>query len=562
MAQTVGAALAAALAEQGVEVVFGIPGTHNLGLYAHLSAAGISHVTPRHEQGAGYAADGYARVSGRPGVLITTTGPGVLNAATALAQSWSDSIPVLVITPCLPDPKPTQATGFLHETRDQTGTLTALLGNVRDVNSAADASSAVVAAFADFATSRPRPWVIQVPLDMFDHVGEGTVGEGTVGEAQVVTGPVARALGQQGVSGPLESDLARAAEILTTARRGAVIVGGGAQGAATEVRKLVATLGFPVVATVNGRGVVDERSPLSLAATLHLTSVKDWLRSCDVVLVLGSELAQSDTWTTDAVASGAVIRVDIDAAQAALNSPEPAVFLHGDVASISAALSAVLERRESTSVPASSVAQIDAVLEAAAAEVETLTARWLPLLLGMRAALPPDAILATDNSMCVYYGAHAGFAVYHPRSYLFPSGLGTLGYALPAAVGASVAAAGRPGSATVSRPVAVLTGDGGFQFTIAEMATARSLGRAMPIVVVDNGGYGEIRAEMIERGDVPVGVDAIGPDLVALARAYDCVGVRLAVASNDPAATKLVHDAIDVALTLDRPMIIVVPEGK
>ncbi|MEI7778199.1 MAG: thiamine pyrophosphate-binding protein [Actinomycetes bacterium] len=558
MTQTVGAALAAALAEHGVDVVFGIPGTHNLGLYAHLSAAGIAHVTPRHEQGAGYAADGYARASGRPGVLITTTGPGVLNAAAALAQSWSDSIPVLVITPRLPDPEPVHPTGFLHESRDQTGTLIALLGNVRDVDTAASAREAVAEVFADFASARPRPWVIQVPLDKFDQVTE-------VAAAGTATSLTSTELE---LPNPLDADVVRAAKLLATARNGAVVVGGGAQGAAPEVRKLVAALGFPVVATVNGRGVVDERSPLSLSATLHLTSVKDWLRTCDVVLVLGSELAQSDTWTTDAVITGAVVRVDIDEAQRSLNSPDPAVFLHGAVAPVATALLAAVEdegiRPASDGSSASlGLTQIDAVLTAAAAEVETLAARWLPLLLGLRAALPPDAILATDNAMCVYYGAHAGFPVYHPRSYLFPTGLGTLGYALPAAVGASVAvAAATAGTSAVARPVAVLSGDGGFQFTIAEMATARSLGRAMPIVVVDNGGYGEIRAEMIERGDTPIGIDAVGPDLVALAQAYDCVGVRLAAASNDPAVTRLVHDAVDVALTLDRPMIIVVREGK
>jgi thiamine pyrophosphate-dependent acetolactate synthase large subunit-like protein len=108
MSETIGAALAAALREYGVQVVFGIPGTHNLGLYAHLPAAGIRHVTPRHEQGGGYAADGYARVSGKPGVLITTTGPGILNALTSLTQAWSDSSAVLAITPSLPDSRPSR----------------------------------------------------------------------------------------------------------------------------------------------------------------------------------------------------------------------------------------------------------------------------------------------------------------------------------------------------------------------------------------------------------------------------------------------------------------------
>jgi thiamine pyrophosphate-dependent acetolactate synthase large subunit-like protein len=549
MSETIGAALAGALREHGVQVVFGIPGTHNLGLYAHLPTAGIRHVTPRHEQGGGYAADGYARVSGKPGVLITTTGPGILNALTSLTQAWSDSSAVLAITPSLPDARPSRSTGFLHETRDQNGALTAMLGNVREVKSPAAARQAVREAFTDFASRRPRPWVIEVPLDRFDHSDDIPF---------VASGP------DPIIPSPADADVDAAADLLAAARNAAVIVGGGSRSAATEVRRLVAALGVPVVSTANGRGVVDERGPLHLATSLHLASVQTWLRGCDVVLVLGSELGQSDTWTTDPVLAGSVIRVDLDAAQADMNSPAPSVFLHGRVSEVAARLTEALAGRR----PFGSGASADSegardpeppIMIACATEAAGMVAPWRPLLQGLRAALPPDAILATDNAMCVYYGAHVGFPVYQPGGYLYPTGLGTLGFALPAAIGALVA--GDLSAAAVPRPVAVLSGDGGFQFTLQELATARSLGRALPIVVVENRGYGEIRDEMRERGDAPTGADAAGPDLVELARAYDCAGIRLPAASNDPAVARLMHNAVDVALTLDRPMIIVVHEG-
>ena len=123
---TGGGALVRALAGHGVDTVFGIPGTHNLEIYAHLAAAGIRHVSPRHEQGAGYAADGYARATGRVGVAVVTSGPATLNAATAIGQAYSDSVPVLLVSPGMPLRHPGRGNGLLHETKDQRAAMDAI----------------------------------------------------------------------------------------------------------------------------------------------------------------------------------------------------------------------------------------------------------------------------------------------------------------------------------------------------------------------------------------------------------------------------------------------------
>src|SRR6476661_10134222 len=125
--QSGGQALVAALAAHGVDTVFGIPGTHNLAVYAALAGSGITHVLPRHEQGAGYAADGYARVTGKPGVCLTTTGPAILNALAAAAQAWSDSVPVLFISPGMPTGHPGRGNGLLHEVKNQQAALEAVV---------------------------------------------------------------------------------------------------------------------------------------------------------------------------------------------------------------------------------------------------------------------------------------------------------------------------------------------------------------------------------------------------------------------------------------------------
>ncbi|HEX4226152.1 MAG TPA: thiamine pyrophosphate-binding protein, partial [Pseudonocardiaceae bacterium] len=174
-AQTGAAALVNALAAHGVDTVFGIPGTHNLPIYAELAARHIRHISPRHEQGAGFAADGYARVSGRPGVVLTTTGPAILNAATAAAQSYSDSVPVLLISPGMPTGHPARGNGFLHEVKDQRAAMAAITAGSDRVGSVADIPVAVAQAFADLTSGRPRPRHLEIPLDLLDRAADVTI---------------------------------------------------------------------------------------------------------------------------------------------------------------------------------------------------------------------------------------------------------------------------------------------------------------------------------------------------------------------------------------------------
>ncbi|MGZ4247068.1 MAG: thiamine pyrophosphate-binding protein [Solirubrobacteraceae bacterium] len=160
------------LEQHGCEVVFGIPGAHVLPVYRHLAASTIRHVVTRHEQGAGYAADGYARVSGRPGVCIVTSGPGVTNVASAVANARHDSIPLIVIAPGMPADVDGRDTGFLHEMQDQAGAMAAIAGASVRVQSAEQAADAITEAFESFATGRPRPVYLEIPLDNFGTTAE------------------------------------------------------------------------------------------------------------------------------------------------------------------------------------------------------------------------------------------------------------------------------------------------------------------------------------------------------------------------------------------------------
>ena len=165
---TGGAAVIDSLVAHGVRDVFGIPGTHNLELYRYLPASGIRHMVTRHEQAAGYAADGYARVSGRPGVLITTSGPGITNAVTALATSYADSVPTLAVSPGVPRGKVGADIGWLHEVKNQQAVLDAVCGRSIRVEDADEIPEVVATVFDGFASGRPRPVHLEVPVDVLE----------------------------------------------------------------------------------------------------------------------------------------------------------------------------------------------------------------------------------------------------------------------------------------------------------------------------------------------------------------------------------------------------------
>jgi thiamine pyrophosphate-dependent acetolactate synthase large subunit-like protein len=514
---TGGEALVAALVDHGVELVFGIPGTHNLEIYKHLALRGVRHVTTRHEQGAGYAADGYARTAGKVGVAVVTSGPALLNAATAVAQAWSDSVPVLVVSPGPPLRHPATGNGRLHETRDQGAAMRALAAASLRATSVAEIPTTVAQAFALMTSGRPRPVHLEVPFDVLEEAAE---------VARVAPLPRTTTV-------PSEQALADATARLETARRPVMLVGGGAKQAAAEVRELAERLGAPVVTTTNGKGVLPEDHALSLGAGVHLPAVKALVEEADLVVAVGTELAPADLWYGALPVAGKLVRVDIDPVGVVTNAA-PEVALVGDAA---------VTLRELAKRVSRSPAELDVAVwrERKRDDSRREGAEWTALIDAMAEALPRDVILSADNAMACYYGAMANVATHTPASFLFPTGYGTLGYGLPAAIGAKV---GNP-----ERPVVAMLGDGGVMFTVQELATAAVLGIALPVVVVDNSGYGEIRNEMVDRRDPVHAVDFPAPDFAALGRALGCHGVTVDAPAD-------VSAAIREALAADRPTVI------
>ena len=521
---TGGEALVAALSVHGVTDLFGIPGTHNLPVYSHLSAYGIVPFSPRHEQGAGYAADGYARATGRPGVCLTTTGPALLNAATAAAQAYSDSVPVLFVSPGMPSDHPGRDNGYLHEVKDQSAAMQAIVDYSHRVTSVWEIPQAVAHAFAAMRTGRPRPVHLEIPLDLLDQ-------QAAVRPAAQVPVPSQE---------PDPRQLARAADALESAKRPGVVVGGGCRGAAAEVLRLVEMLDAPVVTTANGKGTVPEDHPLALGAGLHHAPVADFIADCDVVLAVGTELAPSDLWNGPLRTTGALVRIDIDQEQMTRNASAD-VAVVADARRALAELPKLIHRTDADQQRGRAAHWRGAIRNASQVEGRA----WRSIVAALGDAVGRNGAIAGDSAKVCYYGVLSNWPACAPASFLYPTGLGTLGYGLPAAIGAKI---GRPDAHVVA-----VHGDGGIMFSVAELAAAASAGLALPVVIVDNGGYGEIRDEMRNRGDAPLGVDLGHPDFPGLARSMGCHGVHVDDHSELAAAVRQ-------AFTAERPTLIHITE--
>jgi 5-guanidino-2-oxopentanoate decarboxylase len=494
---TGGQALVRLLANYGVDTVFGIPGVHTLELYRGLPGSGIRHVLTRHEQGAGFMADGYARVSGKPGVCFIITGPGVTNAATAIGQAYADSIPMLVISSVNHTASLGKGWGCLHETQDQRAITAPITAFSAVALSTDDLPELIARAFAVFDSERPRPVHISVPLDVL----AGAISRDW--SADVVCRP------GRGLPDALALD--EAAKRLQQAKRPMIIAGGGALAAAAELKALSERLAAPLFTSVAGKGLLAPDAPLNAGSSLCVQPGWDLIAQADVVLAVGTEMADTDYWRERLPLSGEVIRVDIDSRK--FNDSYPcAVALHGDARQTLAALLARVpaEARDSTGA-ARAVAGLKAAIRSGHGELQAIHQRILDRI---TSAMPADTFISSDMTQLAYTGNYA-FASQNIRSWLHPTGYGTLGYGLPAGIGGKFGAPQRPGL--------VLVGDGGFLYTVQELATAvEELDSPLVVLLWNNDALGQIRDDMLSLDIEPVGVLPRNPDFALLAKAFGC----------------------------------------
>lgn len=515
---TVGEALVAGLVARGVEVVFGIPGVHTIELYRGLAGGSLRHVTARHEQGAGFMADGYARVSGKPGVAIVITGPGLTNTMTAIAQARSDSVPMLVISGVNRRETLGRGYGFLHELPDQARLMSALCPTER-IEHPEDVGPALDRAFARMLSQRPGPAHIEVPLDVM---------------AMMTQGPAAPIPFQRPGLGP-EVVMRQALNLLDEADHLVILAGGGAR--AAKLEELAEALDAPVVLTANARGQMHDHL-LSVPASPSLKAVRALLADADTVLALGTELGPTDYdvfGTLGLPETARMIRVDTSHDQ--LTRSPVAVGIHGDAAAVTDWLTRRLKWRKRDGAARALQARTEA-----RSELSTLHPSYsdqLAVVETIQRALP-EAIIVGDSTQPIY-AANLYYDHARPNGWFnAATGYGALGYAPGAAIGAAIAAPGTP--------VICVIGDGGLQFTATELRTAVDENLPITFIVWNNASYREIAEAMEAARTRVIGCTPSPLNLPDFAAACD-----LPFASVDPEVSAM---TFQLNLGTDRPRLI------
>ena len=512
-ALTGGQAVARALRAEGVQVVFGIVGTHSVGLFDGLyDVADLRVITTRHEAGAGFMADGYARASGRIAACVVVPGPGLTNLMTPLGQAYLDSVPFLAITGQNPVERIDRRLEDFHELHASLNVAQSVTASAVRLTSAADAPQAVRSAIRLMRGQRPQPTLIEVPMDVASCAVE--VAELEPSEAHAVR-PSA------------DSDaIQRAAETLRAARRPLVFAGGGviSAEAGPALRAVADQLGAPVLMTVHGRGAVSDDDPLSLGdGWSRLDFYDPLLAEADVCLAVGTNFESVTDFNRGSRLPATLVHIDLDAT--AIGRQRPAtVGIVGDARLVLERLAVEL----GTPKHGEPWCDLDGWRATRRGALERAAGPVLGLLDGLRSVLPRDAIVADDLCLPGYWACLA-LDVYEPRTLLHPGMYGTLGYALPAAIGAQI---GRP-----DRVAVALCGDGGFLYTSQELATAVDQQVNVIAVVFNDNAFGALKAYQDRvLGGRRIGVRLHNPDFARLGEAFGATGVRLRASADLPAA--------------------------
>lgn len=483
-----------------VDTVFGIPGVHTVQLYRGLPQTNIRHITPRHEQGAGFMADGYARAIGKPGVCLIITGPGMTNIATAMAQALADSVPMLVISSVNHSHQLGLGEGRLHEMPNQSATISGVSVFSHTLLRPDELPQVLARAFTVFNSERPGPVHIEIPLDII-----------TADAAHLDTAPYSL----PSAPGPAPVIVEQAAALLSESKRPLIAIGGGCINAAAEVIAVAERLGAPVVNTVNAKGVIPYSHPLAVGGSGSSEEIRRELQQASVVLAVGTEFSETDYdffFSGPVVVDGQLIRVDIDPRQLTRNiKADIAIYSDAQLA-LQAILNALPDAEPDTS---EGMARAGALRSSLSCDRDK---KYEAFFDAIRTALP-EVLIAGDSTQPTYY-AWLHYETEHARRYFHSaSGFGTLGYAIPAAIGAKIA---RP-----ELPVIGLIGDGASQFTIGELASAVEVCLPVIFLIWNNNGYGEIKRFM-EEGNVPLtGVDIYTPDFPAIGSAFACETVSV-----------------------------------
>lgn len=498
---TGGQAIAAALKAEGIDHIFGIVGTHNCPLFdAVVSDPSFKVITVRHEQGASLAAAGYARASGKVAACFVVPGPGLTNALTGMGMAYSESAPMLVFGGQNTLVQLEREGGHFHELPNSVNVARSVSGYATRVAGVADLPKAIREAMRSLRCGRPRPAYIEVPLDV------------QAGEADIPT-PMPERYARPTAD---PASIARAAQVLASAKRPFVFAGGGVESAeaTAELARVAEQLGAPVVTSMFGRGAISDRHPLALGDGWgRLNLYDDLLEKADLALVVGSRIDVVSDVNVGARFPSRMVQIDIDPLMVGQRRAVE-VGLIGDARSALQAMSAALG-----STSRAGWFDVAEFQRRKRAQLQERAGSALPIIEDLRANLPDDAIVVDDLTLIGYW-MPVLLDTYLPRTHIHPGTYGTLGYSLPAAIGAKLAC---PKQTVVS-----VSGDGGFLFTVQELATARALNIDLIALVFNDNAFGAIRTyqDRVFAGR-HIGSELANPDFVKLGEAFGANSIRI-----------------------------------
>ena len=492
--QTGADVLVAQLEELGVEVVFGIPGVHNLAIFDALRRTSIRTIVVRHEQTAGYAADGYARATGKLGVCVTTTGPGAANTAAAMGEARASRSPILHISTQVDSRILEGKTGHfsLHESPQQDELMRAVCNwSGRVSRPEAIASMTAKGALEAFA-GRRGPAFLEIPTDFLS----ATVAKASRAVPAEMPKPQARA-----------EEIANAAKALNASKHPVVWAGGGVISAGASEQLVVAAelLDAPVVTTFAGKGSIPPDHPLAVSLPPAQPEVTRLISNADAMLIVGSDLDAMNTqgWRMPFPKPRIVINIVNEDLRRNYAAQVP---IEADAKDAVEALIPQLKQAKRSG--ARRVSQVQNAARRALRQSKEFRKPYA-FVERLKNAVPDDAMVVADMAIPGYWAA-AYFPAAGPRTFAYPLGWGTLGFALPTAIG----------TAAAGRKTVVIAGDAGFLFAPGELATAVQERLPITIVVVNDGGYGMLRFDEVERFKETFAADLATPDFVALARSF------------------------------------------
>jgi acetolactate synthase-1/2/3 large subunit len=508
------------LLAEGLDTLYCVPGVQNDHLFDALYAVRdrLRLVHTRHEQGAAYMALGAAMATGRPQAFCVVPGPGMLNTTAALSTAYACNAPVLCLTGQIPSGMIGKGLGALHEIPDQLGVLQRLTKWAARIDGPDQAAGLTHEAFRQMRTGRQRPVSLECAIDVWAKRGETAAAANAAPEAPALD----------------LAAIAAAASLLAKAERPMIVVGSGAQGAATEVQALAERIGAPVMAHRMGHGVLDSRHPLSI----NVAAGRAFWAEADVVVAIGTRLQFQQThWGLDDDIK--IIRIDIDPEEPA-RFRAPAVAIVADAAPAVAALTAALPQG---AIDPARLAHV-AVIQAQGAEDIAYLQPQLSFLQVIRDVLPDDGIFV-DEMTQLGYVSRLAFPVYAPRTYLSPGYQGTLGWGVAAAMGAKCA--------MPDRQVVAVSGDGGFMFNVQELAAAVQHRIGVIIVLVNDSAFGNVRRTQIDDfGGRVTASELQNPDFIKLVESFGAHAARVSTPED-------LRQALTQAMGRDLPTVIEIP---